>query len=62
MGYKESNPGLTMDEFWVQSAIERGIPLGRVGEAQEAKDLVTILIGGSTSSPRTEQERRIRSS
>ena len=40
---KESNPGLTMDEFWVQSAIERGIPMGRVGEAQEAGDVITFL-------------------
>ena len=40
---KESNPGLTLDEFWTQSAIDRGIPLGRVAETQEAGDVITFL-------------------
>jgi NAD(P)-dependent dehydrogenase (short-subunit alcohol dehydrogenase family) len=40
---KESNPGLTLDGFWVQAAKERQIPLGRVGEAQEAGDVITFL-------------------
>jgi len=40
---KESNPNLTLEGFWVQAAEERGIPMGRVGEAQEAGDVITFL-------------------
>jgi NAD(P)-dependent dehydrogenase (short-subunit alcohol dehydrogenase family) len=40
---KESNPGLTMEGFWVLAAKERGIPMGRVGEPQEAGDVITFL-------------------
>lgn len=40
---QESNPNLTMDEFWAQSAVDRAIPLGRVGESQEAGDVITFL-------------------
>ena len=40
---KESQPNLTLDEFWALSADERAIPLGRVGEAQEAGDVITFL-------------------
>jgi len=40
---KESSPGLTLEGFWVQAAKERNIPLERVGEAQEAGDVITFL-------------------
>ena len=40
---KESNPNLTLEDYWAQSAIERGIPLGRVAEAHEAGDVITFL-------------------
>ena len=40
---KESNPGLNLDDFWAQSALDRGIPLGRVAEAREAGDVITFL-------------------
>ena len=40
---KESNPNLTLDEFWVQAAKDRAIPLGRVAESQEAGDVITFL-------------------
>ena len=46
---KESRPSLTLDEFWVQSAKERDIPLGRVGEAQEAGDVITFLASDRAS-------------
>ena len=42
-GMKESNPDLTWDEFWDQSAKNRGIPLGRVAETHEAGDVITFL-------------------
>ena len=40
---QESNPDLTLDDFWAQTAIELGIPLGRVGEAREAGDVIAFL-------------------
>ena len=40
---KESNPNLTLDEFWVQAAKDREIPLGRVAESQEAGVVITFL-------------------
>ena len=40
---KESEPSLTVDQFWAQLAEELEIPLGRVGEAQEAGDVITFL-------------------
>ena len=40
---KATNPNLTLDEFYVERAQARGIPLGRVGEAHEAGDVIAFL-------------------
>ena len=40
---KQSNPNLTLDEVYAESVKGRGVPLGRVGEAQEAGDVITFL-------------------
>ncbi len=40
---KEANPGLTIDGFWTEIAQRLDIPLGRVGEAREAGDVITFL-------------------
>ena len=38
-----SNSSQTLDDYYVQLAAKRGIPLGRVGEAEQAADLITFL-------------------
>jgi 3-oxoacyl-[acyl-carrier protein] reductase len=38
-------PG-TLEEYYAQSARQMGIPLGRVGEAEEAGDLIAFLCSG----------------
>lgn len=40
---KESNAALTMADFYAGRAKARGVPLGRVGEAHEAGDVITFL-------------------
>jgi NAD(P)-dependent dehydrogenase (short-subunit alcohol dehydrogenase family) len=40
---KATNPNLTLDEFYAERAQARGIPLGRVGEAREAGDVIAFL-------------------
>ncbi|MGH8069609.1 MAG: SDR family NAD(P)-dependent oxidoreductase [Candidatus Entotheonellia bacterium] len=40
---KQSNPNLTLDELYAESVKGRGVPLGRVGEAHEAGDVITFL-------------------
>jgi 3-oxoacyl-[acyl-carrier protein] reductase len=40
---KQSNPNLTLDQVYADSVKGRGVPLGRVGEAQEAGDVITFL-------------------
>jgi NAD(P)-dependent dehydrogenase (short-subunit alcohol dehydrogenase family) len=40
---KATNPNLTLDEFYAERAQARGIPLGRVGEAHEAGDVIAFL-------------------
>jgi NAD(P)-dependent dehydrogenase (short-subunit alcohol dehydrogenase family) len=40
---KESNPDLTLDEFYAQTAQARGVPLGRIAETEEAGDVIAFL-------------------
>ena len=40
---KQSNPDLTIDEFYDQTAKARGVPLGRVAETHEAGDVIAFL-------------------
>jgi 3-oxoacyl-[acyl-carrier protein] reductase len=40
---KATNPDLTLDALYAESAKNRGVPLGRVGEAHEAGDVITFL-------------------
>jgi 3-oxoacyl-[acyl-carrier protein] reductase len=40
---KQSNPNLTLDELYAESVKARGVPLGRVGEAHEAGDVIAFL-------------------
>ncbi len=40
---KESNPDLTLDSVYEQTAQGRGVPLGRVGEDYEAGDVIAFL-------------------
>jgi NAD(P)-dependent dehydrogenase (short-subunit alcohol dehydrogenase family) len=40
---KATNPNVSLDEFYVERAHARGIPLGRVGEAHEAGDVIAFL-------------------
>ena len=37
------NPGLTLDEFYAQTAQARGVPLGRIAETEEAGDVIAFL-------------------
>ena len=46
---KQSNPNLTLDEVYADSVKNRGVPLGRVGEAHEAGDVITFLASGMAS-------------
>lgn len=38
-----TNPALSIEEFYDQTAKARGVPLGRVGETQEAADVIAFL-------------------
>ena len=40
---KEQSPDLTLDEFYHQLAQHRNVALGRVGEAEEAGDVIAFL-------------------
>ncbi len=40
---KEANPHFTTEEFYAGLAKGRGVPLGRVGEAHEAGDVIAFL-------------------
>lgn len=40
---KQANPSLTYEEFYAGLAKGRGVPLGRVGEAGEAGDVIAFL-------------------
>jgi NAD(P)-dependent dehydrogenase (short-subunit alcohol dehydrogenase family) len=46
---KQSNPDLTLDQVYAESVQGRGVPLGRVGEAQEAGDVITFLASDRAS-------------
>jgi 3-oxoacyl-[acyl-carrier protein] reductase len=46
---KQSNPDLTLDQVYAESVKGRGVPLGRVGEAQEAGDVITFLASDRAS-------------
>ena len=45
----ESNPDLSIDDFYQQTAQARGIPLGRVAETHEAGDVITFLASNMAS-------------
>ena len=40
---KETNPGLSLDDFYAQTAQARGVPLGRIAETEEAGDVIAFL-------------------
>ena len=40
---KAQNPALTLEEHYTQSAMRREVPLGRVGEAKEAGEVIAFL-------------------
>jgi 3-oxoacyl-[acyl-carrier protein] reductase len=40
---KATNPNLTLEELYAQAVKARGVPLGRVGEAHEAGDVIAFL-------------------
>jgi 3-oxoacyl-[acyl-carrier protein] reductase len=40
---KATNPNLTLEELYAESVKNRGVPLGRVGEAHEAGDVIAFL-------------------
>ncbi|MGQ4807223.1 Dihydroanticapsin 7-dehydrogenase [Candidatus Entotheonellaceae bacterium PAL068K] len=40
---KETNPNVTLEAFYTERVKARGVPLGRVGEAHEAGDVITFL-------------------
>ena len=40
---REEGQSLTLDDYYAQLAKNRGVPLGRIGEAQEAGDVIAFL-------------------
>jgi 3-oxoacyl-[acyl-carrier protein] reductase len=48
---RQSNeaPGETLDDFYRKQAAARAVPLGRVGEAHEAGDVIAFLVSGRAS-------------
>lgn len=40
---KAEHPALTLEAFYAETAQERGVPLGRVGEPEEAGDVIAFL-------------------
>ena len=46
---REKNPSLTKEQFYVQMAIDRGCPLKRTGEPEEAGDVIAFLCSGRAS-------------
>ncbi len=45
----ETEPELTIDEYYERLARGRGVPLGRVGEATEAADVIAFLASSNSS-------------
>ena len=48
---KAQNPNFTWDEFYEDMVQRRNIPLGRVGEAEEAGDVIAFLASGASKLP-----------
>jgi NAD(P)-dependent dehydrogenase (short-subunit alcohol dehydrogenase family) len=46
---QKKDPSLTIDNFYTQQAKQRGVPLGRVGEASEAGDVIAFLASDRAS-------------
>ncbi len=46
---RERNPSLTMAQFYVEMARQRGCPLERAGEPEEAGDVIAFLASGRAS-------------
>lgn len=46
---RAAHPGLTVDAFYADEAKTRGVPLGRVGEAREAGDVIAFLASDRAS-------------
>jgi NAD(P)-dependent dehydrogenase (short-subunit alcohol dehydrogenase family) len=46
---KGSDPNLTIEEFYARTARDRGVPLGRVAETDEAGDVIAFLASARAS-------------
>jgi NAD(P)-dependent dehydrogenase (short-subunit alcohol dehydrogenase family) len=46
---RAANPGLTLEECYAEEAKARGVPIGRVGEAHEAGDVIAFLASDRAS-------------
>lgn len=46
---KGSDPNLTIEEFYARTARDRGVPLGRVAETDEAGDVIAFLASDRAS-------------
>ena len=44
-----TNANATIDDVWAESVRGRGVPLGRMGEAEEAGDVITFLASDRAS-------------
>ena len=42
--WRHQAPNLDYEQFLVQTAKQRGVPLGRVGEAEEVGDMIAYLL------------------
>ena len=40
---KADNPDLDLNDFYAETAARRGVPLGRIGESEEAGDVIAFL-------------------
>ena len=47
--WQDRAPDMPKDEFYLQLAAEEGIPLGRIGRAEEAADLLVFLSSAASS-------------